>query len=194
MRVAVASEGLDVSPYFNCCTDFNYYQVENGRIMDSRNLPSQGHLCGSQANFLRQLDVKVLICGSISPTEIASIEQAGMTVVSGATGRAIDAVQAYLHDEADLEDLLADPDGEEDEADELEGPLAQLADDPLDLAALPNLDELPDPLAKPDETAAISDEGFALLSERLAHAAFDTARADTTQKLDAIKASHFSRN
>ena len=66
MRIAVASEGLDVSKHFSSCTNFNFYKVENNELVDSRNLPSQEHLCGSQANFLRQIEVRVLICGTIS--------------------------------------------------------------------------------------------------------------------------------
>ncbi len=42
MRIAVASEGLDVSSHFGCCTNFNFYQVENGELVDSRNLPAKG--------------------------------------------------------------------------------------------------------------------------------------------------------
>lgn len=74
MRIAVASEGLDVSSHFGCCTNFNFYQVENGELVDSRNLPSQGHLCGSQANFLRQIEVKVLLCGTISEKDAESMK------------------------------------------------------------------------------------------------------------------------
>lgn len=96
MRIAVASEGLDVSSHFGCCTNFNYYKVENNELVDSRNLPSQGHLCGSQANFLRQIEVKVLICGTISDKDTDSMNNAGITVVSGASGRALEAAYAYL--------------------------------------------------------------------------------------------------
>lgn len=99
MRIAVASEGLDVSSHFSCCTNFNYYKIEHGEMVDSRNLPSQGHLCGSQANFLRQIEVKVLICGSISAKDIESMNNAGIEVVSGASGRAIKAADAYLKGE-----------------------------------------------------------------------------------------------
>lgn len=95
MRIAVASEGLEVSNHFGCCTNFNYYKVDDDRLVDSRNLPSQGHLCGSQANFLRQIEVKVLICGTISPQEIEIMNNAGITVISGIKGKAIDAADAY---------------------------------------------------------------------------------------------------
>lgn len=96
MRIAVASEGLEVSSHFGCCTNFNFYQVEGDQLVDSRNLPSQGHLCGSQANFLRQIEVKVLLCADISPKDAESMEAAGITVVTGAHGRALTAAQDYL--------------------------------------------------------------------------------------------------
>ena len=96
MRIAVASEGLDVCRHFGCCTNFNYYKVENGQLVDSRNLPSQGHLCGSQANFLRQIEVKVLLCDTISPKDAANMEQAGITVVPGYSGRALTAAESYV--------------------------------------------------------------------------------------------------
>ena len=103
MRIAVASEGLDVSSHFGCCTNFNFYKVENGELVDSRNLPSQGHLCGSQANFLRQIEVKVLLCGTISEKDAESMEAAGITVVPGASGRAIVAASNYLEHASDEE-------------------------------------------------------------------------------------------
>lgn len=96
MRIAVASEGLEVCKHFGCCTNFNYYKVVDNQLIDSRNLPSQGHLCGSQANFLRQIEVRVLLCGTISPHDIESMNKAGITVVSGASGNALNAVQDYL--------------------------------------------------------------------------------------------------
>ena len=84
MRIAVASEGLDVSKHFSSCINFNFYKVENNELVDSRNLPSQEHLCGSQANFLRQIEVRVLICGTISERDIEIMNKAGITVVTGA--------------------------------------------------------------------------------------------------------------
>ena len=96
MRIAVASQGLDVSPHFGSCTNFNYYKVENNQLVDSRNLPSSGHLCGSQANFLRQIEVKVLLCSAISPHDKEQMERAGITVISGVSGRATEATMAYL--------------------------------------------------------------------------------------------------
>ena len=98
MRIAVASEGLDVSTHFSSCTNFNFYKVENGELVEARNLPSQEHLCGSQANFLRQIEVRVLVCGAISERDIEIMSKAGITVVTGASGNALQAADAYLHD------------------------------------------------------------------------------------------------
>lgn len=87
-----------MSKHFSSCTNFNFYKVENNELVDSRNLPSQEHLCGSQANFLRQIEVRVLICGTISPADVEIMNKAGITVVTGASGNALQAADAYLHD------------------------------------------------------------------------------------------------
>jgi len=97
MRIAVASDGMDVSERFSRCTNFNYYKVANNELVDSANLPSDGHLCGSQANFLRQIEAKVLICNTITDPEVESMHRAGITVVKGAKGRALEVADAYLH-------------------------------------------------------------------------------------------------
>lgn len=87
-----------MSKHFSSCTNFNFYKVENNELVDSRNLPSQAHLCGSQANFLRQIEVRVLICGAISEADVETMNKAGITVVTGASGNALQAADAYLHD------------------------------------------------------------------------------------------------
>ncbi len=51
-----------------------------------------------EANFLRQIGVKVLICANISPKDVASMEEAGIAVVRHAGGRAIEAAQAYVEE------------------------------------------------------------------------------------------------
>ena len=96
MKIAVASDGLDVSNHFQGCTNFNYYEAKNGSLISSRNIPSQPSSVISKISFLQQIGVTILICGIISTTEATRIQNAGITVVSGASGRAIQAATNYL--------------------------------------------------------------------------------------------------
>ena len=40
MRIAVASEGLAVSPYFGHCASFTCYRIERGIIVECQNMPN----------------------------------------------------------------------------------------------------------------------------------------------------------
>ncbi len=40
MRIAVASEGLKVSPVFGKCASFTCYRIERGVIVECQNMPN----------------------------------------------------------------------------------------------------------------------------------------------------------
>lgn len=96
MRIAVASEGLGVSPYFERCTDFTCYTVEKGIIVECQNIPSPGASAARAATLLSKLGVDALIAGCIERTAKETIENAGIEVCSGVMGTARAAAEAYL--------------------------------------------------------------------------------------------------
>ena len=61
MRIAVASEGLDVSPYFRHCASFTCYKIECGIIVECQNMPNPHQTPARLAAVLRELDVNTLI-------------------------------------------------------------------------------------------------------------------------------------
>ena len=54
MRIAVASEGLAVSPYFGHCASFTCYRIERGIIVECQNMP----------NLIRPLPASPRCCAS----------------------------------------------------------------------------------------------------------------------------------
>ncbi|MEG0070315.1 MAG: NifB/NifX family molybdenum-iron cluster-binding protein [Raoultibacter sp.] len=96
MRIAVASDGLDISQHFGHCDNYNYYTVSDGVIVDCQNMPSLGHLYGSMAPLMKDLDVGVLITGGIGASAKDAFDAHGIEVVTGATGTARQAVENYL--------------------------------------------------------------------------------------------------
>ena len=79
MRIAVASEGLAVSPYFGHCASFTCYRIERGIIV-----------------VLRELDVTAVITGIIERDAVEALQAADIEVVSNRAGSARDAAEAYL--------------------------------------------------------------------------------------------------
>lgn len=96
MRIAVASEGLDVSPYFEHCTSFTIYTVDCGIITECQNMPNPQLPSGSLASLLLELEVDIIIAGCTKRSSIQALMEADIEVVSGVVGTAREATEAYL--------------------------------------------------------------------------------------------------
>ncbi len=96
MRIAVASNGLDVAEHFARCANFNYYTTKSCIIVDSQNMPAQGLECAEYAHLMSGIDVDVLVCDRIGPAARKAFEDLDIRVVDGAKGNALEAAQDYL--------------------------------------------------------------------------------------------------
>ena len=96
MRIAVASEGLNVSPYFGQCSSFTCYTIDRGMIVECQNTPNPCLLPRQLASMLSDLDVKVLVAGCVEREAADVLGAKGIEVVPGACGTAREAAEAYL--------------------------------------------------------------------------------------------------
>lgn len=96
MKIAVASEGNKVSGHFGHCGEFNIFDVENKKIIDSRQIPSPGHGHGVLPDYLNNLGVNVIISGGMGAGAVNKFRDHKIEVVTGAEGMAEDAVNSYL--------------------------------------------------------------------------------------------------
>ncbi|MGI6104583.1 MAG: NifB/NifX family molybdenum-iron cluster-binding protein [Raoultibacter sp.] len=108
MNIAVASNGLEVSPYFECCTNYNYFTIDQGMVKDYRNFPILAQQSLSPINILRELGIDVVIVGCVKNTNRALIEELGIEVVCRKKGEAKEAVEDYLSEEDIFDDSLCD--------------------------------------------------------------------------------------
>ena len=64
MRIAVASEGLEVAPRFRQCASYMCYRVDRGIIVECQNLPNPGLAAPKLVALLVEMGVDTLIvCG-----------------------------------------------------------------------------------------------------------------------------------
>lgn len=96
MRIAVASEGLAVSPYFGHCASFTCYKIERGIIVECQNMPNPHQAPVRIAAMLRELDVTAVITGIVERDAVEALEASGIEVVANRKGSARDAAEAYL--------------------------------------------------------------------------------------------------
>lgn len=96
MRIAVTYQDGMVFQHFGHTEQFKLYDVENGTIVSSQVVDTNGQGHGALSGFLAQAQVNVLICGGIGGGAQTALTEAGIRFFGGVSGQADEAVRAYL--------------------------------------------------------------------------------------------------
>ena len=98
-RIAVTYENGEVFQHFGHTEEFKVYEVEDGKIIKSEIIGSNGSGHGALAGLLGENSVDVLICGGIGGGAQAALQERGIELCAGASGNTDEAVEAYLRGE-----------------------------------------------------------------------------------------------
>ncbi len=96
MRVAVTYDNGNIFGHFGRTEQFKVYDIEDGKIVDSKILDTNGEGCGALAGILNIADVDALICGGIGGGAQIALEEAGIKLYAGVEGSADAAVEALI--------------------------------------------------------------------------------------------------
>lgn len=96
LKIAIASEGENVTEHFGHCLNFNVYETEGKEIVKHLSIPNPGHRPGFLPVFLHELGVNVIISGGMGGGAIDLFNEKNIEVIVGATGNSETAVKAYL--------------------------------------------------------------------------------------------------
>lgn len=96
MTIAVTYENEMIFQHFGHTAQFKVYQVEDGKVVSSRIVDTNGSGHGALAGFLLSGGVDVLICGGIGGGAQMALAQAGIKLYGGVSGEADEAVESYL--------------------------------------------------------------------------------------------------
>ena len=96
MRIAVTYENGMIFQHFGHTEMFKVYDVEDGKILSSEVVSTNGQGHGALAGVLNGLHADVLICGGIGGGAQMALAQAGIQLFGGVSGEADKAVEAYL--------------------------------------------------------------------------------------------------
>lgn len=98
MKIAVTHENGQIFQHFGHTRQFKVYQVENGSIVDTALVDTDGQGHGALGGILQNLNVDVLICGGIGGGAQNVLSQAGIKLYGGVNGSCDEAVRALLCD------------------------------------------------------------------------------------------------
>ncbi|MBQ5426336.1 MAG: FKBP-type peptidyl-prolyl cis-trans isomerase [Pseudobutyrivibrio sp.] len=99
MRIAVTYENGQVFQHFGHTKQFKIYEVEDGKVVSSQVIGSDGQGHGALAGLLSNNSIDVLICGGIGGGAQAALTEHGIELCAGASGDVDAAVEAYLKGE-----------------------------------------------------------------------------------------------
>lgn len=97
MRIAATYDNGEIFQHFGKTEYFKLYEVEDGAIVSSEVISSNGSGHGALAGILAERAVDVLICGGIGGGALQALADAGIAVCAGANGDADQAVSAYMN-------------------------------------------------------------------------------------------------
>ena len=96
MKVAVACEGMSVSPHAARCESFMCYTINRGIITDCRNLPNMGITSHEAASLIKDAGFDALIAGGVDIVMANELCEAGIEVVAGVQGTAREVAESYI--------------------------------------------------------------------------------------------------
>ena len=116
MRIAVTYEAGEIFQHFGHTENFKLYDVQDGKVIDSKVVGTNGSGHGALAVLLSESDVDVLICGGIGGGAQMALAEAGIQLYGGVSGDADAAVEAFLKQELNYNpDVKCNHHGEEHE-------------------------------------------------------------------------------
>ena len=94
MRIAVTYEEGSIFQHFGHTEQFKLYDVEDGKIVASQVVSTNGSGHGALAGVLKALKVDALICGGIGGGAQMALQAAGIQLYGGVSGSADQAAEA----------------------------------------------------------------------------------------------------
>ncbi len=99
MKIAVTYENGQVFQHFGHTENFKVYDIEDGKVISSEIIGSNGTGHGALAGLLAGEEIDVLICGGIGGGVQQALTDNGIELCAGASGDTDAAVEAYLKGE-----------------------------------------------------------------------------------------------
>jgi predicted Fe-Mo cluster-binding NifX family protein len=101
MRIAVTYENGQIFQHFGHTETFKIYDVEEGKVVRSEVVDTNGSGHGALAGVLNALNADVLICGGIGGGAQTALAAAGIKLFGGVLGDADKAVEAFINETLD---------------------------------------------------------------------------------------------
>jgi len=108
MKIAISTEGGNVSAHFGRCPAYTLVNIENGKIVAREEIPNPGHRPGFLPGYLAEKGVECIISGGMGPRAQDLFAERNITAITGVQGPIEEILGKFLKDELEAGDDLCD--------------------------------------------------------------------------------------
>ncbi|MBN1688572.1 MAG: NifB/NifX family molybdenum-iron cluster-binding protein [Candidatus Omnitrophica bacterium] len=96
MKIAIATDGEEVSMHFGRCPSFTLIEVENGKVLKKEVVDNPGHHPGFLPRFMHEQGVRIVIAGGAGRRAQDLFSEVGIELVLGASGPVEDVIRSFV--------------------------------------------------------------------------------------------------
>lgn len=97
MKLAVATEGKQVSAHFGRCPSYTIVDIKDGQIVSKQRIPNPGHEPGFLPGYLAQRGVRCVIAGGAGPRAKSLFGEQGIEIITGVNGDVDNVVEDFMN-------------------------------------------------------------------------------------------------
>ncbi len=109
MKIAISTDGENVSSHFGRCPSFTIVEIENGELLSKEVVNNPGHHPGYLPQFFSDMEVKYIIAGGVGRRATGFFNEMGIETIVGVAGRVDDVINKMLKGELKGGESLCKP-------------------------------------------------------------------------------------
>jgi len=96
MKIAISTDGDQVSAHFGRCPAFTILEVDGGNLVSRETVPNPGHHPGFLPEFLHQMGVHCIIAGGMGQKAMTLFDAYGIQSLMGIVGTVDETISQLL--------------------------------------------------------------------------------------------------
>jgi predicted Fe-Mo cluster-binding NifX family protein len=96
MRVAISTDGRNVSQHFGRCPSFTIVDIEDGKVAKKEVVANPGHQPGYIPQFMHEKGVNCIIAGGMGMRATSLFSELGIQSILGVSGQIDEVIESLL--------------------------------------------------------------------------------------------------
>ncbi len=109
MKIAISTDGSNVSAHFGRCPSFTIVEIEKGELISREEIPNPGHHPGFLPDFFEKQNIKCIVCGGMGQRAKNLFTEKGIRSILGVQGKVDEIIDKLLKGELEGGESLCQP-------------------------------------------------------------------------------------